>query len=112
MFTKFQSPIPRPLVLEAALEKMATLQRFHLAEIVRCDLERELNKLIWHSQEDRAERERRRDLVPYDEVLREMGKEIAEREARPPVDKGRLAAQRLASMFEGLGYRPDEGRAT
>lgn len=55
--------------------------------------------------------DRRRDLVPYDEVLREMGPEIANREARPPVDKGRLAEQRLNTMFKRLGYRPDEGRA-
>ena len=31
-----------------------------------------------------AEADRRRDLVPYDEVLREFGPEIADREARPP----------------------------
>ncbi|SDH22426.1 hypothetical protein [Bosea robiniae] len=56
---------------------------------------------------DEVDRDRRRDLVPYAEVLAEFGKEIADREARPPADKGRLAKQRLAAMFEGLGYRPD-----
>ena len=55
--------------------------------------------------------DRRRDLVPYNEVLREFGPEIADSEARPPVDKGRLAEQRLNTMFKRLGYRPDEGRA-
>lgn len=34
--------------------------------------------------QDRADADRRRDLVPYAEVLAEFGKEIADREARPP----------------------------
>lgn len=55
--------------------------------------------------------DRRRDLVTYDEVLREMGPEIANREARPPIEHRRHVEAAVARMFADIGYVPDTGRA-
>jgi len=53
--------------------------------------------------------DRRRDLVPYDEVLREMGPEIADKEARPPVEHRRRVDAAVAKVLADVGY--DTGRA-
>lgn len=55
--------------------------------------------------------DRRRDLVTYDEVLREMGPEIANREARPPIEHRRQVEAAVARIFADIGYVPDTGRA-
>lgn len=52
--------------------------------------------------------DRRRDLVAYDEVLREFGPEIAHREARPPIERQRVEAA-VAKLLAEVGY--DTGRA-
>lgn len=54
--------------------------------------------------------DRRRDLVAYDEVLREMGPEIANREARPPLHHRRHVDAAVASVLDSVGYETD-GRA-
>lgn len=53
--------------------------------------------------------ERRRDLVPYAEVLREFGPEIAHREARPPIEVRQRVDAAVAKLLAEVGY--DTGRA-
>lgn len=92
---------------------MVALQRFQVAsvaEVARRNLEKELTDLIRRSQADRAERERLRDLVPYSEVLSEFGREIADREARPPVEHRQRVDAAVAKLFADIGYAPDTGR--
>lgn len=55
--------------------------------------------------------DRRRDLVPYSEVLQEFGLEIANREARPPIEQRQRVDAAIAKIFADIGYVPD-GRAT
>jgi hypothetical protein len=57
----------------------------------------------------RNDADRRRDLVPYAEVLREFGPEIANREARPPVEHRRHIDAAVQRLLDSVGY--DTGRA-
>jgi len=50
--------------------------------------------------------DRRRDLVAYDEVLREMGPEIALREARPPLEHRQRVDAAVAKLLAEVGYVP------
>ena len=59
--------------------------------------------------EDPRDADRRRDLVSYNEVLKEFGPEIAAREARPP--RSRID-ELMAALFRELGYWPDYRRAS
>ncbi|CAM5763277.1 hypothetical protein [Bosea minatitlanensis] len=55
--------------------------------------------------------DRRRDLVAYDEVLLEMGPEIALREARPPLEHRQRVDAAVARIFSDIGYKPGCGKA-
>lgn len=57
----------------------------------------------------RSDADRRRDLVPYAEVLQEFGSEIANREARPPIEHRRHVDAVVAKMLADVGY--DTGSA-
>lgn len=50
---------------------------------------------------DEDARQRRRDLVPYSDVLREFGPEVARREARVP---GEVIQKEIAEIFAECGY--------
>ncbi len=54
--------------------------------------------------------DRRRDLVPYSEVLREFGPEIAHREARPPIEQRQRVDAAVAKPLDSVGYQHDAGR--
>lgn len=71
-------------------------------------LERDLSALVRRAQ-DRADADRRRDLVAYDEVLREMDPEIANKEARPPIEARQRVDAAVAKLLTDVGY--DTGRA-
>ena len=111
MISNVRLPFPPASALEAAIRTMAALQRFQFAEVGRRNLEKELADLIRRSQAERAERDRRRDLVPYDEVLREFGVEIADREARPPLHHRRHVDAAVQRLLDSVGYVSDTGRA-
>ena len=53
--------------------------------------------------------DRRRDLVPFDEVLREFGPEIANTQARPPVEHRRHIDAAVQRLLDSVEY--DTGRA-
>lgn len=48
--------------------------------------------------------DRRRDLVAYDEVLREMGPEIANTQARPPLHYRRHVDAAVQLLLDSVGY--------
>lgn len=68
---------------------------------------------LWFAVNPRpaVDADRRRDLVPFDEVLREFGPEIANTQARPPVEHRRRVDAAVQRIFDSIGYRPDTGRA-
>lgn len=109
MISNVRLPFPPASALEAAIRTKAALQRFQFAEVERRNLEKELTDLIRRSQAERAERDRRRDLVPYSEVLREFGPEIANTEARPPIEQRRRVDAAVQRLLDSAGY--DTGRA-
>ena len=51
--------------------------------------------------------DRRRDLVAYDEVLREFGPEIANTQARPPLHHRRHVDAAVASVLDSVGYETE-----
>lgn len=110
MISKLRSPVSPPPALDVSIKTMATLRTYEFAEVRRRSLELELADLLRRAQ-DRADADRRRDLVAYDEVLREMGPEIANREARPPIEHRRHVEAAIAKLFADIGYVPDNGRA-
>ena len=73
-------------------------------------LEQDLSALVRRAQ-DRADADRRRDLVPYDAVLREFGPEIANKKARPPLHHRRHVDAAVQRLLDSVGYVPDERAA-
>lgn len=57
---------------------------------------------------DEANRQRRRDLVPYADVLREFGPEVARREARVPAE---VIQREITEIFAERGYVAEEVRS-
>lgn len=58
-----------------------------------------------------ADRQRRRDLVPFHDVLREFGPDVARREARVPAH---VIQKEIEEIFAERGYvadAPTSGRA-
>ena len=55
-----------------------------------------------------ADRQRRRDLIPYAEVLREFGPAIARREARAPAE---VINAEVRDILAERGYVADEVRS-
>lgn len=52
----------------------------------------------------KADRQHRRDLVPFSDVLREFGPDVAYREARVP---GEVIQQQIEEIFAERGYAVD-----
>jgi hypothetical protein len=67
---------------------------------------------LWFEVNPRTDpdRDRRRDLVAYAEVLSEFGPEIANREARPPLEHRQRVDAAVAKLLDSVGYQHDAGR--